>query len=188
MHKHKNRFGNIGTKFCRRKRGQVGYTEFIIVSLLFCLPEILHSKPANQNIVTLSVVRQPQIKFSTDSFIPFSFQPVVVQSPRCAQLFGTPWTEAWQVSLSLTISRNLPKFMFIASVMLSSHIILWWPLLLLLSIFPSIREFPISWLFASDDQNTGASASASVLPVNIHFSLQLSQKVVCSQPGGTISF
>ena len=124
MHKHKNRFGNIGTKFCRRKRGQVGYTEFIIVSLLFCLPEILHSKPANQNIVTLSVVRQPQIKFSTDSFIPFSFQPVVVQSPRCAQLFGTPWTEAWQVSLSLTISRNLPKFMFIASVMLSSHLIL----------------------------------------------------------------
>ena len=141
MHKHKNRFGNIGTKFCRRKRGQVGYTEFIIVSLLFCLPEIFHSKPANQNIVTLSVVRQPQIKFSTDSFIPFSFQPVVAQSPRCAQLFGTPWTEARQVSLSLTISRNLPKFMFIASVMLSSHLILWHPLFFLPSIFPIIRDF-----------------------------------------------
>ena len=126
MHKHKNRFGNIGTKFCRRKWGQVGYTKFIIVSLLFCLPEILHSKPANQNIVTLSVVRQPQIKYSTNSFILFSFQPVavVVQSPNCVQLFETPWTEAWQASLSLTISRNLPKFMIIASVMPLSHLIL----------------------------------------------------------------
>ena len=57
--------------------------------------------------------------------------------------------------------------MFIASVMPSSHLILWCPLLLLPSIFPSIRDFKMSCLFESDDQNTGASASASVLPVNI---------------------
>ena len=46
-----------------------------------------------------------------------------------------------QSSLSLTISRGLPKFIFIASVMPSRHLILWHPLLLLSSIFPSIRDF-----------------------------------------------
>ena len=70
-------------------------------------------------------------------------------------------------SLSLTISWSLPKFMSIALVIPSSHLILWHPLLLLPSIFPSIRDFPMSQLFTSDDQNTGISASASVLPVNM---------------------
>ena len=69
--------------------------------------------------------------------------------------------------LSLTISRSLPKFMSIASVMPSSHLIFWCPLLLLPSIFPSIRDFSNESMFASDDQNTGALASASVLPMNI---------------------
>ena len=40
----------------------------------------------------------------------------VVQSPSPVQLFMTPWTEAGQASLSLTISQSLPKFMSIASV------------------------------------------------------------------------
>ena len=52
-----------------------------------------------------------------------------------------PWTVACQASLSLTISRSLPKFMFIVLVMPSSHLILWSPLLLLPSIFPSIWDF-----------------------------------------------
>ena len=66
---------------------------------------------------------------------------VVVQSPSHVRLFATPWTAALQASLSPTISWNLPKFMFIASVMPSSHLILWHPLFLLPSIFPSIRDF-----------------------------------------------
>ena len=70
------------------------------------------------------------------------FQVVVVfWSPSYVWLFVTPGTAACQASLSLTISQSLPKFMFIASVMLSSHLILWCPLLLLPSIFPSIRGF-----------------------------------------------
>ena len=56
-------------------------------------------------------------------------------------LFVTPWTAACQGSLSLTISRNLPKFMFIELVMPSNHLILCCSLLLLPSIFPSIRVF-----------------------------------------------
>ena len=57
------------------------------------------------------------------------------------QFFASPWTAACQASLPLTISRSLPKFMSIASVMPSSHLIFWHPLLLLPSIFPSIRDF-----------------------------------------------
>ena len=49
---------------------------------------------------------------------------VVVQSPSHVQLFVTSWTAAHQASLSLTISRSLPKFMSITLVMQSSHLIL----------------------------------------------------------------
>ena len=50
-------------------------------------------------------------------------------------------TVAHQASLSLTISQSLPKFMSILSVMPSSHLILWCPLLFLPSIFASIRDY-----------------------------------------------
>ena len=53
----------------------------------------------------------------------------------------TPWTAACQASLLLTMSRSSPKFMSIESVMPSNHLILCCPLLLLPSIFPSIRVF-----------------------------------------------
>ena len=67
---------------------------------------------------------------------------VVVQSPSRVQLFVTPWTAACQVSLSLTISWSLSKFMSIKLVMPSNHLILCHLLLLLLSIFPSNRISP----------------------------------------------
>ena len=57
------------------------------------------------------------------------------------QLFATPWTAARQASLSLTISRSLPKFMSIVPATLSNHLNLCHPLLFLPSIFPSIRVF-----------------------------------------------
>ena len=66
---------------------------------------------------------------------------VVVQSLSCVQLFATPWTEAHQASLSLTIFRNLPKFMSVKSVVLSNHLILCHSLLLLPLIFSRIRVF-----------------------------------------------
>ena len=66
---------------------------------------------------------------------------VVVYSFSRVWLFVAPWTAALQASLSLTISQSLPKSMSIASVMLSSHLIFWCPLLLQPSIFPSIRDF-----------------------------------------------
>ena len=63
---------------------------------------------------------------------------VVVWPPNRVQLFATPWTAA---SLSLTISQSLPKFMSTELVMPSNHLILCHLLLLLPSIFPSIRVF-----------------------------------------------
>ena len=59
----------------------------------------------------------------------------------CVQLFASPWTPAHQASLSITNSRSLPKPMSIESMMLSNHLILCRPLLLLPSVLPSIRVF-----------------------------------------------
>ena len=66
---------------------------------------------------------------------------VVFQLLSCVRLFVTPWTAAHQASLSFTISQSLLKLMSIESVMSSSHLIFCHPLLLLPSIFPSIRVF-----------------------------------------------
>ena len=64
-----------------------------------------------------------------------------VQSLHCVQLFATPWTTAHQASLSITNSQSLLKLMAIETVMSSNHVILCCPLLLLPSIFPSIKVF-----------------------------------------------
>ena len=73
---------------------------------------------------------------------------------------------ACHASLSITTSQSLLKLMSIELVMPSNYLILCHPLLYLPSVFPSIRDFS-SWLFASCGQSFGASASASVLPMNI---------------------
>ena len=69
------------------------------------------------------------------------FQSSSVQSLSHVQLFVTPWTAAYQASLSITNFWSLLKLMSIKSVMPSNHLILYRPLLLLPSIFPSIRVF-----------------------------------------------
>ena len=79
----------------------------------------------------------------------------------CCRLFPKRWTVAHQAPLSSTISQSLFKFMAIESVMPSNHLILCCPLLLLPSIFHSIRVFPMSWFFTSGGQSIGASTLAS---------------------------
>ena len=88
----------------------------------------------------------------------------VVQSLGHVCLFVTPWTAAGQVSLSFTISWNLLKQMSIESVMSSNHLILC-HLLLLPSVFPSIRAFSDEPSLHFGSQSIGASAS--VLTMNI---------------------
>ena len=69
------------------------------------------------------------------------FQFSSVQSLSHVWLFVTPWTTAHQASLSIINSQSLPKLMSIELVMPSNHLILYCPLLLLPSVFPSIRVF-----------------------------------------------
>ena len=76
-----------------------------------------------------------------------------------------PMDSSMPTSLSLTISWSLLKLMSIELVMPFNHLILCYSLLLP-SIFPSSGSFPMSWLFSSGGQSVGASASASVLPMN----------------------
>ena len=71
----------------------------------------------------------------------YAIQSSSVQSLSRVWLFATPWTAAHQASLSISNSWSLLKLMSIKSVMPSSHLILCGPLLLPLSIFPSIRVF-----------------------------------------------
>ena len=66
---------------------------------------------------------------------------VVVQSRSHIQLFATPRTATGHTPLSFTISQSWLKFMSIESVVLSNHLIFYHPLLLLPSIFPSIKVF-----------------------------------------------
>ena len=98
---------------------------------------------------------------------PKGWDLVVVQPLSHVRLFETPWTAGHQASLSLIISLSLLKLMSIESVMPSNHLILCRPFLLMPSILPSIRSFSVSWLFVSGGQSIRASASASVLPMNI---------------------
>ena len=79
----------------------------------------------------------------------------------------TPWTAAHQASLSIINSQSLLKLISIESVMPSSHLILCCPLLLLTAVLPALGSFPMSRLFSSSGQSIEASASASVLPMNI---------------------
>ena len=72
-------------------------------------------------------------------FLPVQFSSVQLLS--CVQLFATPWTAAHQASLSITNYQSLLKLMSTESVVLSNHLILCHPLLLLTSSFPIIMVF-----------------------------------------------
>ena len=108
-----------------------------------------------------------------------------VQLLSCVQLFVTLWTAVCQASLSITNTWSLLKLMSIEPVMPSNHLILCCPLLLLPLIFPSIRAFPISQFFTSGGQSIEASASASVLPMNIQdwFPLELTGLISLQSKG-----
>ena len=109
---------------------------------------------------------------------------VVVHSPSCVQLFVTPRTATCQASMSLTISRNLstcpiscPLHQWCHPANSSSDALFsFCP-----QSFPASGTLPMSRLFTSSDQNTGASASASVLPMSIQgwFPLRLIGLIYC---------
>ena len=97
-------------------------------------------------------------------FLKFLFLGSVQFSLSIVSNSATQWTAARHVSLSITNSWSKPKHMSLELVMPYNHLILCCPLLLLPSIFHSIRSFQMSQLFASGGQSIGVSASTSVLP------------------------
>ena len=116
----------------------------------------LTARRLNSNLKsTSSYYVRPDVQFSS------------VQLLSCVQRFGTPWTAARQTSLSITNSRSLLKLMSIESAMPSNHLILCCPLLLLPSVFPSIRIFSNESVLHIRWQSIGVSASSSVPPMNI---------------------
>ena len=92
------------------------------------------------------------------------FNQQIIQSLSHVQLFATPWTAACQASLSFTVSRSWLKLMSIELITISSSVA---PFSSGPQSVPVSGSFPISWLFASDGQSIGISASASVLPMYI---------------------
>ena len=89
-----------------------------------------------------------------------------IQSLSHVWLFEMPWIAACQASLSITNSWSLLKLMPIESVMLSSHLILCCPLLLLPSTLPASGSFPMNQLFAWGGPSIGIPASASFVSMN----------------------
>ena len=93
---------------------------------------------------------------------------VVVQLLSCVRLFATPWISARQASLSFTISWSLLKLTYPVSrwfhPTISSSVT---PFSSCPQSFPASGFFPMTRLFASGSQSSGASASALVLPLNI---------------------
>ena len=90
----------------------------------------------------MDVVKQELARENTDMVSELNWMWISsVQLLSRVWFFVTPWTAAPQASLSITISQSLLRLVFIESVIPANHLILCQPLLLLTSIFPSIRVF-----------------------------------------------
>ena len=107
--------------------------------LILCRPRLLPPS-IFPNIRVFSKESVSRIRWPKYWSFSFSISQSV-QSLSHVQLFATPWTAGCQASLSITTSQSLLKLITIESVMPSNHLILRRPLLLLPSVFPSIRVF-----------------------------------------------
>ena len=138
---------NQGRTFGTRSGGVLNFSveeHFLSIDLSVYLLQVIQSHwrllsrwPSNGLRLTRLHHYNRMVRKNTHFGIRFSS----VQSLSRVQLFATPWTAACQASLSITKSQSPPKPMSIELVMPSNHLILCCPLLLLPSIFPSIRVF-----------------------------------------------
>ena len=119
--------------------------------------------------------------------VPSAWVLFVVQSLGSVPLFTTSWTAARLSPLSFTVSQSLLKFMSFELVMLSNGLILCHPLLLLLSVFPSIRVFSNESALHVMWESIGASVSTLVLPMNIQGWFPLGLTGLISLPSKALS-
>jgi len=114
----------------------------VIPKCFFCKNFIFEIGKKSVYEIIITKLEYSLIFLSLFDHLEFSFNTFSsVQSLSYVQIFATPWTAACQASLSITNSQSLLKLMSMESVMPSNHLILCRPLLLLPSIFPSIRVF-----------------------------------------------
>ena len=121
-----------------------------------------------QRLPWCSVVKnQSDSSGDTDSIPDPGGRPLLLLSScqSCSTLI--PWTVACQTPLSSTVSGSLLKLISIESMMLSSYLILCHPFSSCPLSFLASRSFPVNRLLPSGAQSIDASASASVLPMNI---------------------
>ena len=125
------------------------------------------------NIYTGTQIRRPEEKHELKKLLSHCCRGIVlVQSLSCVRLFETPWTSARQASLSFAFSQSSLKLMPIESVIPSHHLILCHPLLLLPSVFLSIRvfssELDLQGLLLMSCRGIGTSYSCTVSQPQIH--------------------
>ena len=106
-----------------------------------CSEPLWHTEHCVRILITLSPFILPTEQGMLVLLFPNPCGVAVVQLRSCVRLFAPLWTAACQASLSFTISQSLLKLMSIESMMPYNQLILCCPLLLLPSIFPSIRVF-----------------------------------------------
>ena len=148
----------------------------IVLYLLFCIKIIKNTQMvrAAYKCIRLFWLQKPKLNYRSikawgfDIYLRFSVQFSSVQSLSHVQLFMTPWIAERQASLTITNSWSSPKP--IESVMPSNHLILCCPLLLLPSIFPSIRVFS-NELVLHIRWSTYWSFSFNISPSNEHLGL-----------------
>ena len=142
----------------------------------YALGIILGNRPVEFRLRNITYTWGPPPYFSgiliTSFWLPLSISSreskiSSVQTLSSVRLFATPWPAACQASLSITNPSSLTKCMPIELVMPSNHLIRCRPLLLLSSIFPSIRVFSNESALHISGQSIGVSASTLVLPMNI---------------------
>ena len=114
--------------------------------MLYTLNSVFYHNYINNTVINFKIIPITSIQIPIYNYFLYCLkishvQFSSVQSLSHVWLFATPWTAAFQASLSITNSQSLLKLMSIESVMPSNHLILYHPLLLLPSIFPSIRVF-----------------------------------------------
>ena len=97
-------------------------------------------------LVFLSLSFKSSQQILDNNYLSYYLSTIIVQFLSHIQIFATPWTAARQPSLSFTVSQSLLKLMSVESVMLFNCLILCHPLLLLPSIFSSIRVFSSDWV------------------------------------------
>ena len=145
----------------------------IAVTQYFSLTETFPSSLAHLYFPRLTSISGKSQLHSNPCLQLYFFQDVVVYSLSPVRLFANPWTIAYLAPLSFTISWSLLRIMSTVSMMhpiISSSVI---ALSSCPQYFPASEAFPMSQFFASEGQRTGASASASVLPMNIQGSFPL---------------